>query len=674
VKPIALILFFVAATLSQAQVRELIPEKCHNRWGYVDREGHVKIDYVFNEVGRFSDGLAMARIGGRFGYIDTTGKFVIPELFTEAGSFSEGFASVNLDGRIFVIDKNGHQAFDCSDFKGVYAFKRGKAIVITHGGARGVIDRDGKYVLQPLYDKIDEFHEGLSIVRSFETDEQKTQTYGVIDSAYHLVVPLGIYEKIDPFENGYAVVRTLAKERNPVMGMAEGSGIINTKGKLLFSIPATTHCWVDGTFHEGFARVTLFRKGRKRTGNSSEDYYEGFVDTTGKTVFDHSHIKEVWDYSCGRAFVGDWQNGWRIIDRKGEFISPKKFSVLNEKFKDNIAIVKEDFKWGFIDTNGNYLVKPVFEEVNREGFENGLLIVQDARSQKWGIVNATGQYRLKPEYDKIRTVWKQPVFFIGKMQNMNFSEPKMVWGVADTSGKIWVEPQYTEMYEAENGWIQVETPSGWKYITFTGQNVDPALYRQETGCHEQQITDTLNITDKCVVSFDALSSPELNEPRNGNGQGSTRPTVATPADSLPVNNFGLMVRTNESTTTWGNYAAMQGYIFNTTGSALSVPAIDGNVYVTLEAKNEAGGWTEISYIARPGCGNSYHHVLLGSKQYWKFSVPVFKGAYKTTMRLSMKVSVAETWHTRNEPYQDNLPIYSNEFEGYVNPGQFAGSR
>lgn len=107
-------------------------------YGFIDRNGKLVIDFQFDEVGDFSEGLAWVRVGrstvngihnpGSCGYIDHSGKFVIQSQFAEAGNFSEGLAPVAF------WDRDG----------------------------RGYIDRSGKLVIPARYVWPEPFSEGLA--------------------------------------------------------------------------------------------------------------------------------------------------------------------------------------------------------------------------------------------------------------------------------------------------------------------------------------------------------------------------------------------------------------------------------------------------------------------------------------------------------------------------------
>lgn len=59
------------------------------KWGFIDENGEIVIDYVYNDALSFRNGMAPAA-GDMWGYIDLDGQFVIEETFRAATPFDEG--------------------------------------------------------------------------------------------------------------------------------------------------------------------------------------------------------------------------------------------------------------------------------------------------------------------------------------------------------------------------------------------------------------------------------------------------------------------------------------------------------------------------------------------------------------------------------------------------------
>lgn len=111
-------------------VSNFIPVKIRNKVGYIDLNGNIKINPVFERGNDFYEGLASVCLGGKWGFIDTTWKFVIEPQFDYAGCFSEGLAPVNTEfsingsfnafinksGKVVIQDTSKYQVKYFKDF------------------------------------------------------------------------------------------------------------------------------------------------------------------------------------------------------------------------------------------------------------------------------------------------------------------------------------------------------------------------------------------------------------------------------------------------------------------------------------------------------------------------------------------------------------------------------
>jgi len=79
----------------------------HSKWGFIDRTGRLVIAGPFEEVLRFSGGLAPVKQNGLWGFVDTAGAFRIPAQFAGANIFRGDLASVKLGDKWGFIDRTG---------------------------------------------------------------------------------------------------------------------------------------------------------------------------------------------------------------------------------------------------------------------------------------------------------------------------------------------------------------------------------------------------------------------------------------------------------------------------------------------------------------------------------------------------------------------------------------
>jgi len=94
---------------------------------------------------------------------------------------------------------------------------------------------------------------------------------------------------------------------------------------------------------------------------------------------------------------------------------------------------------------------------------------------------------------------------------------------------------------------------------------------------------------------------------------------------------------------------------NRTGGKFTFDSCDSRIPIVQEARDGSGKWRAIEDLPKSWCGNSYYGVTLPAKQFWEFTAPAYTGTFKTKLRFVL---------------QGEKPIYSNAFDGSVNPGQF----
>ncbi len=169
------------------------------------------------------------------------------------------------------------------------------------------------------------------------------------------------------------------------------------------------------------------------------DSSEQFFDDNGRCgyLFDNGKgfIDPVFDdgdtFGCGMAPVC-LEKKWSYIDNRGRAVSPFIFrqaqvfnegyaavlplrgnwQILNDRlqpvaeteaeeigvFREGLAPIKRDGKYGFISPDGEIRIRPVFQQV--KSFRNGRAIV--CQDKKWGVIDRKGQWIVLPIYDFIR--------------------------------------------------------------------------------------------------------------------------------------------------------------------------------------------------------------------------------------------------------------------------------
>ncbi len=302
---ILVVLLSIAACGSNSPKPEITMIPCQvqdSLWGFADINGNIVIKPVFEtEPTYFREGFAVIRKkNGKFDYIDQAGKLMNKD-YLYATYFSEGLALVVEENKSPVfVDKEFKTVLEMNNYQEVAAFSDGMARFKLYNQMWGFINASGDVVLPPVYDHAESFSEGLALIEAKDS------------------------------------------------GLVPYKAFIDTKGKIIAKLD-----------YEKYAKIRYFSDGMAAffDGNGW-----GFFDKTGaiavKPVLEWSAVT---DYKNGYASV--CVNGqWGVIDKTGAFVI--KPSLLNPcMFYNNLGAMMKDNKVGFIDLQGNELIKPQFDDL-----------------------------------------------------------------------------------------------------------------------------------------------------------------------------------------------------------------------------------------------------------------------------------------------------------------------
>jgi hypothetical protein len=139
------------------------------RFGFINKKGEVVIDFQYDEVSHFVDGLARVNILAKWGFIDKNNNLVIPANYDYAFDFVEGFCFVGapdpetLEPKWGIINRGGGIVVPISKYDEVRNFNQGIGAV-REGSDWKYIDYLGNQLIRKNFTNAEEFRDGLAWV------------------------------------------------------------------------------------------------------------------------------------------------------------------------------------------------------------------------------------------------------------------------------------------------------------------------------------------------------------------------------------------------------------------------------------------------------------------------------------------------------------------------------
>lgn len=439
--------WFVEPTLLKATNFEndslAMAEDLNSKCAFISNKGKMITDFSLDNDGTvydssvfMKDNRIRAYKGGKYGFLDSEGNWVIPPKYIKAFDFEEertfGRQTTEQNENYELIDLNGNTIMKSVGLRSFnIGFKYGVAVVSVNDDLGkstyvrkkyGVIDREGNWVVSPIFGDIDNFKEGFAITT-------KGGKKGVIDSKGNVIID-NIYDGIK-FDDDYFIV-----EINKKVGCAD------KRGKIILA-PKYNFCSVR---KEGF----LTEKNKKGY---------GFADLKGKEIIKPSLDKAPEFKDDGYAMVeSQGEHGW--IDRKGTLLGGRFFDDCRD-FSDGMAPVKVDGLWGFIDEKGNPAVEPQFDDVRN--FKNGVCAV--GISGHWGLISKSGEWFVEPKFDEIKE------FESGLAAAKIFSPKNRAskWGFIDEKAQYVIQPEFDDLKNFKGAYAKAQSNGKWGLVGRDGK-------------------------------------------------------------------------------------------------------------------------------------------------------------------------------------------------------------
>lgn len=264
----------------------------------------------------------------------------------------------------------------------------------------GLIDTAGEFILEPKFDSIDDFVDGLAKV-SYK------DKYGFIDKEGNIVIEPK-FDDAQDFSEGLAAVK-----------IGDKYGFIDKTGKMVIK-PQYTYV---RNFNAGCALVFT---GAITSENENDRHY---IDTKGNVITDlrpytnNDNLESFWDFSTKK-------HGY--TNSVGDTVIEAQFDDAND-FSEGLGAVEIDGKYGFIDKTGKIVIAAKYETVC--DFSEGFAYVDDGE-EEIGFIDKTGKLVIDLKKENLRI---ESTSFGCFHDGLVYVSNEQTHGLIDKTGKFVIE-------------------------------------------------------------------------------------------------------------------------------------------------------------------------------------------------------------------------------------------
>ena len=274
---------------------------------------------------------------------------------------------------------------------------------VEKAGKWGFINAQGEMEIQPKFDFAREFSQGLALV-----DVNKKRGF-IRPNGKYAIAPQ--FFEAASFSNGLAAVTKTKK----ILFMDLGAGdnaYINRLGETVIE--------------KKFFQLHDFSENRAAAKFLPENKF-AFFDKSGNLIT-QAEFDITMPFDNGVATAGIENGNAFIIDKQGNKVKEFDDADIFYGFENGLAGIFKNNQYGFIDAQGNEVIRPQFDLV--DVFSEGLAAAK--KRGKFGYINKSGEFVIEPEFE-----------LTGKFsQGLAPVELQNKWGYINNKGEIIIEPQF----------------------------------------------------------------------------------------------------------------------------------------------------------------------------------------------------------------------------------------
>jgi hypothetical protein len=409
---------------------------------------------------------------GKCGVLDKNAKFILQPTYSQIYNLQNKlFVGKNNENKWSILDTNGKRILT-QNFDLVYDFTDYSPFTkVTTPQGDGLIDKNGKLILNPIYTGIDVFipKKNETIVFAYQNEKITVLEFSINTDKSNNKKKETIFPSFQTLPSNYSKL-----DKSEVF-TAQLANRLSTDYRW-FQNPSTKKWHLlnkqrEPAFKEGFDVILVepiagFTLGRNNVNGSLSD--ASLIDHANGKLISRNKLfyVELEDFrtaDVARAYADSTKEN-AILTKTGLLVTQIAGMTIDSMtyFSENRLPIKAGGKYGLMDEKGQVILPPTYSFIFP--FENGVAKAQIGSNFK--LIDKEGKSILIPEYE-----------YIGDFENglaLIVKDKKV--GITDTKGEIIIEPQY-ERLSIENGIIRARKDGKWGIINAQNKSILPFEYQ-----------------------------------------------------------------------------------------------------------------------------------------------------------------------------------------------------
>ncbi len=394
-------------------------------WKILSGENEIIQQLEYDEVKPIGEHKFLVVAGNQAGIIDEHKNFISPVVERSFSSFKDNLSVFKLQDKSGVVQDDGKvilQPLYDSIFiagKHLLAMKRNK------GDNWTMFDLKGDSITRIPYQNIKKPQEGYFPIK-------RNGSWGFINEKGEEIIP-NQYDTVESFIDSMAKAKYVGS-----------SGVIDKEGVWVI------RPWKD-QIEDTPNNVFFFKHGT----------ISGLIIPGNQEIYQTEH--EFVQLNSG-FLVKDDNGKFGLISHKGKKLLPIAYDFISGLQEDSIYIFRKDSKYGIITKNGKILVKPQNNFQELYPLSEGYMGVKI--NDKYGFVDMNGALRIANRYEGIGDYKNgmAPIKLLGK------------WGYIDKIERLIVQPYYDKAFNFSDGMAIVMKNKKYGLVSRTGKEELPLLY------------------------------------------------------------------------------------------------------------------------------------------------------------------------------------------------------